>query len=70
MISRVLDIGGRAALSSLMASCLVVQTLIKHSERTCEYEEINYPATDEILGDIEILSKSIGSDLKELKELL
>jgi len=35
-----------------------------------EYEEIDYPATSEILGDIEKLSKNIENDLKELKELL
>lgn len=35
-----------------------------------EYEEIEYPPTNEILGDIEVLSKSIDNDLKELKGLL
>lgn len=35
-----------------------------------EYEEIEYPPTDEILGDIEALSLSIGNDLVELKALL
>ena len=35
-----------------------------------EYEEIDYPETSEILGDIEKLSKGIENDLKELKGLL
>ena len=35
-----------------------------------EYEEIEYPATNEILGNIEALSVSIGNDLKILKGLL
>jgi len=35
-----------------------------------EYEEIDYPPTNKILGDIEKLSASIGNDLKELKGLL
>ena len=35
-----------------------------------EYEEIEYPPTNEILEDIEKLSASIESDLKELKGLL
>lgn len=35
-----------------------------------EYEEIEYPPTNEILGDIEKLSESIENDLKELKGLL
>ncbi len=35
-----------------------------------EYEEIEYPPTNEILGDIEKLSVSIGNDLKDLKGLL
>ena len=38
--------------------------------KTIEYEEIEYPPTNEILGDIEKLSKCIGSDLKDLKKLL
>ncbi len=35
-----------------------------------EYEEIEYPATDKILGDIERLSQSIEVDIGELKGLL
>jgi type I restriction enzyme M protein len=35
-----------------------------------EYEEIEYPPTNEILGDIEKLSNEINSDLEELKGLL
>jgi type I restriction enzyme M protein len=35
-----------------------------------EYEEIQYPPTTEILGDIEKLSSGINSDLLELKKLL
>jgi type I restriction enzyme M protein len=35
-----------------------------------EYEEIEYPPTNEILGDIEKLSNEINSDLEELKKLL
>ena len=35
-----------------------------------EYEEIEYPATEEILGKIEALSASIASDVEELKNLL
>jgi type I restriction enzyme M protein len=35
-----------------------------------EYEEIEYPPTNKILGDIEALSLSIGNDLKGLKEIL
>ena len=35
-----------------------------------EYEEIEYPATDIILADIEKLSNGIDSDLIELKKLL
>jgi len=35
-----------------------------------EYEEIEYPPTNEILGDIMALSKNIDSDLQDLKQLL
>lgn len=35
-----------------------------------EYEEIEYPSTNEILGDIEKLSASIKTDLQKLKGLL
>lgn len=35
-----------------------------------EYEEIEYPPTEEILESIEELSRSINKDLNELKELL
>ena len=38
--------------------------------KTIEYEEIEYPPTNEILGKIEKLSKSIENDLKKLKGLL
>ncbi len=38
--------------------------------KTIEYEEIDYPPTNEILVDIETLSKSIDNDLEELKQLL
>ena len=38
--------------------------------KTIEYEEIDYPPTDEILGEIAKLSKNIGSYLEELKQLL
>ena len=38
--------------------------------KTIEYEEIEYSPTEDILGDIEKLSKCIGSDLKDLKKLL
>lgn len=38
--------------------------------KTIEYEEIEYPPTDEILESIESLSLAINSDLKELKGLL
>lgn len=35
-----------------------------------EYEEIDYPETSEILGDIEKLSKNINDDLDKLKKIL
>jgi len=35
-----------------------------------EYEEIVYPATEEILGEIEGISASIEADMVELKSLL
>ncbi|MCF6340110.1 MAG: type I restriction-modification system subunit M [Sulfurimonas sp.] len=35
-----------------------------------EYEEIEYPPTAEILGNIETLTNSINSDIKELKSML
>jgi len=38
--------------------------------KTIEYEEIKYPPTDEILGDIETLSINISNDLSELKQFL
>ncbi|MBL1243260.1 MAG: N-6 DNA methylase [Sulfurimonas sp.] len=38
--------------------------------KTIEYEEIEYPPTKEILGDIEALSASIGDDISELKLLI
>ncbi len=38
--------------------------------KTIEYEEIEYPPTNEILGDIMALSKSIDNDLEELQQLL
>ena len=38
--------------------------------KTIEYEEIEYPATNEILADIEKLSNGINMDLGELKKLL
>ena len=38
--------------------------------KTIEYEEIEYPPSSEILGDIEALSVGINHDLKELKVLL
>jgi type I restriction enzyme M protein len=38
--------------------------------KTIEYEEIEYPPTNEILGDIMALSKNIDKDLEELKQLL
>ncbi|MEA2099930.1 MAG: N-6 DNA methylase, partial [Campylobacterota bacterium] len=38
--------------------------------KAIEYEEINYPPTDEILMDIEVLSTSINNNLKSLKRLL
>lgn len=38
--------------------------------KTIEYEEVVYPHTDEILGDIEKLSFEIEKDIRSLKELL
>ena len=38
--------------------------------KTVEYEEVKYPPTQELILDIEALSKKIDSDLKELKTLL
>jgi type I restriction enzyme M protein len=38
--------------------------------KTIEYEEVEYPPTDEILEDIEALSLAINSDLKDLQNLL
>ncbi|MEA1955019.1 MAG: N-6 DNA methylase, partial [Campylobacterota bacterium] len=38
--------------------------------KTIEYEEIEYPPTNEILGDIEKLSLNIENDIKELKKIL
>lgn len=38
--------------------------------KTIEYEEIEYPPTDEILQDIKSLSENINIDLKELEALL
>ncbi len=38
--------------------------------KTIEYEEIEYPPTNDILGDIMALSKNIDNDLQELQQLL
>jgi type I restriction enzyme M protein len=38
--------------------------------KTVEYEEVKYPPTQELILEIEALSKNIDSDLKELKTLL
>ena len=38
--------------------------------KTIEYEEIEYPPTEEILKDIETLSNAISIDINELKQLL
>lgn len=38
--------------------------------KTIEYEEIEYPPTNKVLEEIELLSLSVGSDLLELKQLL
>lgn len=38
--------------------------------KTVEYEEVKYPPTQELISEIEALSKNIDSDLKELKTLL
>ncbi len=45
-------------------------TIYLSADTKIEYKEIDYPKTDEILGDIEKLSKSIECHLKELKNLL
>lgn len=38
--------------------------------KTVEYEEVEYPPTQEIISEIEALSRNIDSNLKELKILL
>jgi type I restriction enzyme M protein len=38
--------------------------------KTIEYEEVEYPPSDAILDEIEVLSKAINGDLQELKQLL